>query len=170
MSNANKAILIAVEKGYTATKVGSIISPFSQAALKLRLDERGYFTFGFKIETYKVAKVRVHRFIAYAKYGNQLFNSGIEVRHFDGNKQNNNWDNLLIGTPSQNRLDIPEAKRKEIAINAANKLKKLSNNEVLELRTLRAQGKSLNYLKEKFNISKTAVSYIINYKTYKNLV
>ncbi len=54
---------------------------------------------------------KVHRFCAYLKYGNQLFNSGLLVRHLDDNPLNLSWDNIVLGTQKENAEDQPKDSR-----------------------------------------------------------
>lgn len=61
---------------------------------------------------------KVHRFCAYLKYGDKLFEKGTLVRHLDDNPLNLAWDNIALGTPKDNSLDQCEADRKKRAKHA----------------------------------------------------
>lgn len=52
-----------------------------------------------------VRTIPVHRFIAWCKFGDDIFTPGIVVRHMDGNHLNNRPDNLELGTHSDNYYD-----------------------------------------------------------------
>lgn len=56
----------------------------------------------------KPASIAVHRLQAFQKYGYKMFEKGVLVRHFDGDSLNNSWENILIGTDSDNKMDVPE--------------------------------------------------------------
>ena len=45
----------------------------------------------------------------------------------------------------------------------------LTEKQVLEIRKLRTDGFSLDYIKDKYSISKSAVSAIINRRTWKHI-
>lgn len=69
---------------------------------------------GFTYEG-KSFSFKVHRFCAYIKYGDKLFESGILVRHLDDDPLNLSWDNIVLGTPRENSLDQCEVGRKQRA-------------------------------------------------------
>ena len=100
------------KKEVIASKRGFIVSVDGKAYDKKGnevgyIDAIGYCVFTFRIEK-KTFGIRIHRLQAYQKYGKALYEDGIMVRHFDGIKTNNTWDNILIGNMSENMMDIPE--------------------------------------------------------------
>lgn len=64
------------------------------------------------VTTSRGYQIYKHRLIAYAKYGDLIFEPGIEVRHLDNNSFNNHPTNIDIGTRSMNMLDLPEVVRR----------------------------------------------------------
>lgn len=107
LSNRDRAMVMAHEDGYVI--IGNeVISPHTNKALRLSLNPNGYpkFTYRFKGERSK-STVRVHRLVAYQKYGTRLFEDDTEPRHLDGDKLNFRLENIAIGTHSQNMMDIP---------------------------------------------------------------
>lgn len=58
---------------------------------------------------------KVHRFVAYQKFGECLFEEGIVVRHLNDIKCDLSFDNIVLGTISDNSRDIPIDKRKQIS-------------------------------------------------------
>lgn len=56
-------------------------------------------------------KIRVHRLQAFQKFGVEIYKTGIEVRHKDGNSENFRADNLILGTHVENSFDKPKAVR-----------------------------------------------------------
>jgi hypothetical protein len=98
-----------------------------------------------------VRKMYLHRFIAETFHG--LPQSGLEVRHLDGNSLNNSGDNLAWGTRSQNMRDkelhgtAPKGSRHGRA--------KLSEGAVVEMRRLYRAGAALPTLVEKFGVSRS---------------
>lgn len=108
----------------------------------------------------KTIKVSIHRLQAYQKFGDDIYEEGIEVRHLDGIRTNNSYENIEIGTSSDNKFDIPIEIRK---IKSSNANKKYSDELVLEIKEYYNSGHTYKETMEKFNISsKGTLSYIIN--------
>lgn len=82
------------------------------------------------------------------------------MRHLDGNKLNNSFDNIAIGTSKDNWKDIPKKERYEhVTFNNM----KYSVEEVLDMRDMRNRGASYAEIMDKYNISsKGTMSHIIN--------
>lgn len=155
-SKYNQNIFLAVEKGYEVVN-GEVISPFSGKPRKLHIDTRGYYRFTIRNNENVTVSVNVHRLVAYQKYGDDLFEEGIEVRHRDGNQLNNLDENILIGTHSQNMMDKPKEQR---IIDAGNHSRKHPHKEIIEYYK---KVKSYKKVMEKFKISsKGTISFIIN--------
>ena len=49
--------------------------------------------------------VKFHHMQAYEKFGDAIFEDGIVVRHLNGDPSDNSWDNIAIGTQSDNMMD-----------------------------------------------------------------
>lgn len=114
LSKKNLAILEAVKKGYSVNKEGQAFSSLGQ--ITLNYDKNGYARFSIRYNG-DVVKISVHRLQCYQKYGSKIFEKGIVCRHLDSNPSNNNWDNLAIGTQSENMMDMPKEQR---ILNASN--------------------------------------------------
>jgi len=106
----------AIDKNYTSDEEGNIYNP---QGIKINCYEGGRGGYlGFKVRgelpdgRSKQMHVRVHRFIAFQKFGERLFTDGLLVRHLDGNPKNNSWKNLELGTLSDNYYDISAEQRK----------------------------------------------------------
>lgn len=157
---------IAFEKGYRPTLEGEILSP-QKRKRKLHSDKWRYLSFGISTGT-KIEKVYVHQLVAYIKYGDDIFDPNIEVRHMDGDPQSNIWENIEIGSSHDNKMDIPPKERKRRAKVAAGFRRRLTNKEVESLRLDRQRGMSYKELMAKYSLAKSTISYIINNKTYKS--
>lgn len=111
--------------------------------------------------------------MAYWKFGDSIFNSKIEIRHKDGDSKNNHWDNILLGSRSDNQLDICRefrVERAKKASNAARKVnEKLTPEQVVYIRQEYINGKSLARLAYEFDMVKSSMSLVVNRKTYKNI-
>lgn len=165
MNESNFYIVEAYNKGYRAIK-GRVYNP-KGIALSLRETDSGYLDFGYYRKGKGKIRLRVHRLIAYQKYGDDIFKKGIECRHFDGNSKNNDDDNILIGSHSQNMMDRPSKIRLAqsiIACEAAKrKTTKYDDKEVEKIKEMYNRTKSYKKVMELFNItSKGTLHYIIN--------
>lgn len=141
----------------------NILSPQER---KLRQDShgRGYLIVNLSHSKGR-ARVFVHRFIAYCKFGDDLFESD-NVRHLDGCHANNGWENIAIGSFSDNHMDKPKEVRLRSAKVAASYQRKLSDSEVHSLRRDRSNGFTYKMLCEKYGLAKSTVSYIVRSITY----
>lgn len=158
-------IKIASEKGYFVTKEGDVY--FNGRKRLLRYNDNKskikYYVFNARING-KSTVIKVHRLQAYQKYGDEIFNDEIVVRHIDGNSLNNNYDNIAIGSNHDNRMDIPKNIRIKMAINASNYMKKYNHEDIYNYY---CENKSYKKTMEKFNIaSKGTLNFII--KKYNN--
>ena len=170
LSNANKKVIYAHNKGYRVSAKGDVINP-KGGVRKTNLSSGKYLRFTINSEEKgKYASIVVHKLQAYQKYGEKLFEEGIEVRHLDGNRTNNSYENISIGTRTDNIYDIPPSTRKRNATLAGRKNSSLKENDIKKIRILRENKKySYKQIMEIFPISKSSVSGICNYKTWKTL-
>lgn len=173
LSKYNRTLLEAYRKGYRVVD-GEVISPFRDEPLKQRINRRGYYEFGVRVKderfnlVWETRKVQVHRLAAYQKFGEAIFQDGVQVRHLDDNSKNNLEDNIGIGTQQDNMMDRSPEKRLKLSVNAATKLRKFDDETVAEIRLRHSQGWSYRTLMAHYNItSKGTMSHIINnkYKT-----
>jgi hypothetical protein len=163
MSQANDALLFAAEKGYYVDMNGNAYSP-SGKKLSLKLSG-GRYSFGMRYEGI-VVRVKIHKFIAYFKFGDKMFEDKIEIRHLDNDSLNNNWDNIEIGTHSENMMDITSKVRVEKAIHAGKKVRVFSDEEVKSINIDRNNGFTYKDLEEKYGSPKSTWSYFFNYAYY----
>ena len=125
----------------------------------MQIGTSGYYNFNIKINK-KTYHVPIHRFVAYQKYGSLLFNTGMVVRHLDGVPKNNSESNIVLGTASDNMMDIPKNIRLEKSRRAASfKIK----HSVKAVQKLRQEGMTYEQIMENTGItSKGTISYILN--------
>src|SRR6478736_2983029 len=96
-----EVVKAAISKGYYCNENGEIFNK-KGIRLKLQLPKDGwYFKFTIRIGK-KLPCIRVHKFVAYIKYGSVIFQKGIEVRHLDGDSHNNTYENIGYGTSKDN--------------------------------------------------------------------
>ena len=154
----NRLEKVALKKGYYVNVLGDLYH--KDKLYNIFKNTYGYNMFRIRYNG-KSRMVLTHRLQAYQKYGDNIYVDGQEIRHIDGNKNNNSFFNLVIGSHSDNMLDIPKKIRLEKSIYASLKIVKYNNVE--EIRKYHNDGHSYRDIMEKFGISsKGTVSYIIN--------
>lgn len=143
---------VAYSLGYYVDKSGQAFNPSGK---KIGGNgQHAYSRFHIMINDGKKRKkvsVYIHRFQAFLKFGEKIYKKGLEVRHLDGNRLNNKWENIDIGTHSDNMMDIPKEER----IKHASKGNKIySDEQVKEMYFLyHRQGYSYRQLMDRYNIS-----------------
>ena len=158
MNKGRDIIKLAYSKGYRSTKDGNIIG-LRGNKLSLRYNSEGYSNFSIRsVDDRHV--ITTHRFIAYEKFGDKLFEEGIEVRHLDGDPRNNYWNNIDIGTHSENMRDLISEKRLSKAKHASSFITIHKHKEIIDYyNNCRSYKKTI----EEFNISsKGTLHYILN--------
>nr|WP_304651456.1 HNH endonuclease signature motif containing protein [Bacteroides acidifaciens] len=120
---------LAHRKGYRVDADGCLKSP-SRGTVKCTISPTGYRNFTIRIKG-RNRQLRIHRLVAYQKYGEGIYEDGVVVRHLDGNRQNNSFDNIAIGTQSDNCMDVPREVRLRTAIYATSFMTKYDK-EVVE--------------------------------------
>jgi hypothetical protein len=166
-TSGREAIEAAAAEGWRAVD-GRLFKPDGTEA-PVHFDSWGYprfsYYFGFKSQRgHPVSRsVMVHRLVAFQKYGQECFDGWSVVRHLDGNKLNYRPENIVLGTQSQNMLDLPRSVRLRNGSMAA---RKLTPDQVKELLVDRAGGMKYSQLSEKYGLQKSTISYIVNRKSY----
>ena len=161
MSQAKSALIRAYEKGYRVKD--NIVHGLTKGGpLILRCSQSDYLYFNIKIGK-KTHKVFVHRLVAYEKYQEKLFEPGIVVRHLNGNRKDNSFTNISIGTQSENMLDRDPKQRLSHAIKASSHMRKHTKEKVAQIKADHSNGLGYKALMEKFNISsKGTLHFILN--------
>ena len=158
MNNSNKALLLAIQKGYKVDSHGSVYSKSGRKrVLKYRHD--GYLAFNMRGEGRKIHVIPVHRLQALQKYGTDMFKYDC-VRHLNGDKTDNSFGNIEVGSTMDNWMDINEEERMRI-VSTANM--KYPVSVVLEIREKHKSGMRMSKLMEEYDItSKGTFSHILN--------
>jgi hypothetical protein len=173
-SKSAKAVIYAYEKGYRVDTYGNVISPRGNVRKLSKKGREGCKYYRFTVCTpwdrRHSTDVFVHQLVAYQKYGDKAFCDGNVVRHLDGNSLNNESANITIGSRSDNMLDVPTEKREKNATIAGRSGSQLTPEDIKEIRRLREQ-ENLRYedILEVYPITKSSLSYICNYITWKNI-
>lgn len=147
---------LALRIGFRIDNSGNLYNP--RGKLLKGCTRKGYKCFKFRVD-YETYYISVHRFQAYVKFGERLFEPNIMVRHLDGNPLNNSFSNIEIGTGSQNQFDIPRKERlKRSSVHI-----RYSPEVVKEIREKRKQGYKYSDLMKEYNIpTKSTIHNILN--------
>ena len=164
---------LALIKGYTVTKEGILLNRNGiQVKGRIKDRKRDYYNFDIRIGPRKENKkvhCMIHRLQAYQKFGDKIYEKGIVVRHLNGDRYDNSYDNIDIGTNKDNKNDIP---KELVSINCGHISRKYSKETIESIRKDYENGMSYSNIMIKYNISsKGTVHYIIHkeytlYKTY----
>ena len=162
MSKSNLLIIEAFQKGYRVEN-GEIFNHLYQK-INFWLQD------GYPTITISRHAVRVHRLVAYQKFGNAIFEKEMQVRHLNGNKLDFSFQNIEIGTSKQNQLDKPIEKRKHAGYLSALRKRKLSIEQAVEIRNeysllIKKRG-FINATARKYNVDKKIIHNIVYYKRY----
>lgn len=106
----------------------------------------------------------IHKLVAHHFLGEKPAN--LQIRHLDGNKLNNRFDNLKYGTAKENADDREKHGTNAYGVKIGSS--KLSESNVIEIRSQYKKRGDMVKIAEKFNVSCTQVYNIINYKSRKN--
>lgn len=110
----------------------------------------------------------LNRLVAKAFVSNDDPISKIEVNHKDGNKDNNQHENLEWCTSSENKKHAFSTGLSKQKLGESNQFSKLTNEQVLEIRKLyEIGGYTQRKLAEMFNVGKTTIYEVLNRKTRK---
>lgn len=160
INNTREIIEYLYQAGYRGLEDGTISSPYKSDPIIGSKGRDGYLKLvGPRPRRHKL---QWHRFIAYCKFGDDIFTRGVVVRHLNGDKLDNSFNNLALGSHKDNALDKPEDQRVFYASMAARKYTHL----LPEIFRLLADGNSHASIRRKFSMPKSSFSYIANKKCY----
>lgn len=152
---------IAKSMGYYVDKSGQAYSPRGN-----KVGTRGksnYLYFGIRINKSKVIKVYIHRLQAFQKFGDKIYEIGLEIRHLNNNCRDNSLHNIGVGTHTENMLDVPKEVRCYNSINAGNAAKRYSDEQAQEMYQKHLMGMSYKQIMKEYGISSLGtLSFIIN--------
>ena len=112
MNKSEYVLRLAHDKGYKCDDMGVVTSAMGNILTPM-INKEGYKVISICTKTHKDINhssypLKVHRLQAYQKFGDKIFDKGIQVRHLNNIKNDNSFENIEIGTPSQNQLDNPK--------------------------------------------------------------
>ena len=156
---------------YYASEDGRIISKKIEnhpIELKSRKNRKGYLYVNL-CKNGKYRSITIHKLIAKAFL--EEYEPKLQVNHKDGNKENNNMQNLEMVTCSQNIRHAIENNLLPVKQGEEKPVAKLKNQEVLDIRELWKTRKYTQIkLAEMYGVSKWTIRNIIRRKSWKFLL
>lgn len=143
--NSDEILLLAWNKGYRIDSEGNVTNSKGKI-VRGNVDARGYKVVGIAVSRDNLKKgstvrfVGFHRLQAYKKYGEAIFDHSLHARHYDGNQLNNSWENIILGTASQNMMDIKKEVRTARSLRAASFTRSFTKEQVNRMREMRREG------------------------------
>jgi hypothetical protein len=157
LTKVNRGIIHANNIGYKVNENGEVISNRGNIR-KLNDNKKGYYRISIRLNGEQI-NIPVHKMVAYQKFGDKIFEKGIQVRHLNSNSFDNSYDNIEIGTQSKNMMDTPKEERIRRAKHASSFLKKYNHEKVISFYN---NCKSYKKTMEKFDISsKSTLNFIL---------
>lgn len=112
----------------------------------------------------KSKRFRIHRLVA-EQFVPNTYNKE-QVNHIDGNKKNNQANNLEWVTPKENIQHAINNNLSSIKFGSRNHSAKLTESDVSYIRAVAKKTKTVRELAEQFNVSTTNIYNIINNKKW----
>lgn len=161
MTKQEEITRLSIEKGYYVDKKGDVFNKDGKSiSLSSNNKGTGYKSFNIRVNGSNPTRSFVHRLQAFQKFGDVIFKEDMVIRHLNGDSLDNSFENIGIGTLSDNMLDIPKEKR---VLNASNP--KHDHEKIIQDFK---NGYTYKEIMEKYGItSKGTVSFIVN-KSLKN--
>lgn len=151
------------EGNYEISNYGSVRNVISGRELKALPLRKGYLSVNLS-KNGKVKRFTIHRLVA--KHFLYVTDpDSMVVNHINGNKQDNNLGNLEWTTIKMNTIHAVETGLFKIK-GVDNPMSKLSEQDILDIRTLYKKGYYLREIAPQFNVSEVTISNVVNYKTY----
>ena len=152
--------------GYFISSLGRVIG-LRNEFLKPSKNEKGYLVVRIKNKNGKAQTVRVHRLVAMAFIPNP--HHYLEVNHIDGNKQNNNVNNLEWCTRNQNIAHAMRTGLSPLKYGFSNPYSVLTKEQVEYIRNhyiARDKEFGCRALAKKFKVHHKTIADVINNKRY----
>jgi hypothetical protein len=163
-SGAGIGVVEAVNKGMHVTPEGTVIGVRGKP-LSCNIGTNGYFKVSITCNGKRVV-TEVHKLVAYQKFGESVFDDGVHIRHLNGHPLDNRWDNIALGTVSENSMDRDKKTRLRVARQAAAVKRRFTMDTIRDIRRKREQGYTLQNLADEFESTKGHMSDIVNRKLY----
>jgi len=145
------------------SNLGNVRHRWNKQVLKQQVNSNGYMGVNVKINGKGRRFAFVHRLLmesamAYVGIGNYFY----EINHIDGNKKNNNLNNLEWVTREEN-LEHSRKNKLTYAVKGENHPNcKFKNTDIDDMRELRALGYSYTEIAKSYGTDRTRCSNLIN--------
>jgi hypothetical protein len=173
VSVCGSRVVKAAAAGYRVDDRGIVYSPYGRPIRTTMGTGKSwyfrYFTARIESDSRTVYKVPVHRLAAYQRYGEAALRRGVVSFHEDGDTTNCAPSNMLIGSRTDRMMRRPAQERREHGLRGATVRRKLTDDQVLDLRRRWAAWESLTRLAADFGLSQSTVSYIASGRSYAHL-
>lgn len=150
---------------YKIDEFGNVYSPHTGQKMALFQQKDGYIITSLYLADGSRKRFRVHRLVMntfqYRENSEEL-----QVNHIDGNKANNNLENLEWCTRSENLLHAFRTGLEQKPKGEINPNHKLTEKEVIEICELLLQKVSYNTIAQKYNVSKGTIAHIKQKRTW----
>jgi hypothetical protein len=170
ISKNKQAVKIAFDKGYRIRDNEVYSHKGNKLKPQLKKCNSGNYK-SFKLYVDKLLNTRTtsvmyHHLLAYEKYGDIFFSPNIHVRHLNGLSTDNSWNNIELGTPSQNMMDKDPLTRRIHAITTSWNNRRFTDDEIKQIKIDRLNGLTYNDLIEKYKTAKGTLSFLFNHALY----
>lgn len=150
--------LCKAKNGKQRTQIGRILKP--------SICKKGYFQISLSLNGVRL-HTSIHRAVALAFIPNP--NNLPQVNHKDGNKLNNNLNNLEWCTNQENQVHAVKNNLVNHNYGERHHMAKLKNSDILILIDRIKNGETMSAIAKEFGMSVTAVSNIYHKRTYINI-
>lgn len=169
MTQNSLAVIAAARDGFRVTEDGIAIRPdgSEQFVFLPTSAKNQYFSFGYSFREKRV-HVKVHRLVAYLKFGEAALLPGVHTRHLNGDSKDNRWSNIAIGSQSENMMDKSPVVRSGHA-KKAGRARSLPDSIWKEIEDRHNSGMSFKAIRNEYGIALGTLSYRLS-KTAKKTV
>lgn len=152
-------------ENYIINTEGHIFNFRDKLRRRLKAQKLNHGYYGITLENTNGRKMfLVHRLVAFAFCDG--YTEGLVVNHKNGNKLDNRANNLEWVTLSENSVNARETGLWKIQRGNEYKHAKLTESEVISIRKLSQSGVSNKELAVMFNMERSSISRIVNYKSW----
>ena len=163
MSNLKRVLNEFNRLGYIINNNGEVFSKDGTELKGCVVTYKGntkYRKIGFRVFQFPSYSLKIHKLQAFKKFGDKIFEQDIVIRHLNGISTNNTWENIGIGSQSDNLMDIPKDIRIKRAKHASSFKKVKYNKE--KVKEFHSKNNSYKKTMEEFNISSSGtLNYIL---------
>lgn len=163
------------EGRYAVTRDGDVWSHLTEKFLSTHKCDKGYVRTGLELKGDKTFVARIHRLVALTYLINDSPEEKTQINHKNGIKTDNNVENLEWCTPRENIAHAVKTglKKKTTRKNLENmwgKVRKLTNEQVLEIRMERKEkGTLYKDIAKKYGVSRETIRYCCLGRTYSHI-